>query len=144
MASNASVPSATLSGGDIVASHDTHPQVLRRILQNLIDNALNYAGDVETRLRMDGAGRILIDVLDRGPGIPPEQLENVVKPFQRLEPSRCRGTGGTGLGLAIAQQLTRALGGTLRLSNRDGGGLQATIELNPPCSSNVQHNGASC
>lgn len=125
------------------ASHDTHPQVLRRILQNLIDNALNYAGDVETRLRMDEPGRIHIDVLDRGPGIPSEQLENVVKPFQRLEPSRCRGTGGTGLGLAIAQQLTQALGGELRLSNRDGGGLQATIGLRSPSSSTVQPHGVS-
>ena len=131
-----------LSAGDS-ASHDTHPQVLRRILQNLVDNALNYAGDVETRLRMDEAGRICIDVLDRGPGIPPEQLENVVKPFQRLEPSRCRGTGGTGLGLAIAQQLTHALGGLLRLSNREGGGLQATIELRSTPSSTVQHQGAA-
>ena len=104
---------------------------------------LNYAGDVETRLRMDEGGRICIDVLDRGPGIPPEQLENVVKPFQRLEPSRCRGTGGTGLGLAIAQQLTQALGGALRLSNREGGGLQATIELRSTPSSTVQHQGAA-
>lgn len=111
------------------ASRDTHPQVLRRILQNLIDNALNYAGDAETRLRIDDAGHACIDVLDRGPGIPPEQLESVLKPFQRLEPSRCRSTGGTGLGLAIAQQLTSALGGVLLLTNRDGGGLQATIRL---------------
>ena len=118
----------TLASG-ASASRDTHPQVLRRILQNLIDNALNYAGDVETRLRVDEAGWACIDVLDRGPGIPLDQLETVIKPFQRLEPSRCRSTGGTGLGLAIAQQLTSALGGVLQLSNRDGGGLQATIRL---------------
>lgn len=111
------------------ASRDTHPQALRRILQNLIDNALAYAGNVETRLRTDASGRACIDVLDRGPGIPADQLDAVLQPFHRLEPSRGRTTGGTGLGLAIAQQLTRALGGSLSLANRDGGGLQVTIAL---------------
>lgn len=117
-----------LAEGD-VATKQTHPQVLRRILQNLIDNALNYAQDVEVRLRVDDSGNVLIEVLDRGPGIPPDRLESVLKPFHRLETSRSRATGGTGLGLAIAQQLTQSIGGTLRLSNRAGGGLQATIAL---------------
>lgn len=117
-----------LAEGD-VAIRDTHPQALRRILQNLIDNALNHAGNVETRLRVDDAGRAFIDVLDRGPGIPPDQLEDVLKPFKRLEPSRCRSTGGTGLGLAIGQQLATAIGGKLHLANREGGGLKASIEL---------------
>jgi signal transduction histidine kinase len=110
------------------ASLRTHPQVLRRVLQNLIDNALAYAGAAETRLRVD-AGQACIDVLDRGPGIPEEQLDAVLQPFQRLEPSRGRDTGGTGLGLAIARQLAQALGGDLRLSNREGGGLQASLVL---------------
>lgn len=110
------------------ALRDTHPPVLRRVLQNLIDNALAYAGAVETRLRVEG-GVVHVDVLDRGPGIPEDQLEQVLQPFTRLEPSRSRDTGGTGLGLAIAQQLAQALGGRLRLSNREGGGLQATLVL---------------
>lgn len=112
-----------------MASRDTHPQVLRRVLQNLIDNALNHAGSAETQVRIDGAGRACIDVLDRGPGIPSDQWETALKPFQRLEPSRARATGGTGLGLAIAQQLTQALGGSLQLSHREGGGLRATVTL---------------
>jgi len=124
--------------GSAVAFHDTHPQTLRRVLQNLIDNALAYAGDVETRLRLDDAGHACIDVLDRGPGIPDDQLDAVLKPFHRLEPSRGRGTGGTGLGLAIAQQLAQALGGSLRLSNRAGGGLQATLVLGSAPSRAVQ------
>ena len=57
------------------------------------------------------------------------ELERVMQPFYRLETSRNRGTGGTGLGLAIAQQLAQALGGRLKLSNRQGGGLQATLTL---------------
>lgn len=114
--------------GDI-ASLLTHPQVLRRIVQNLIDNALAYAGSAETMVRVDAEGRVCIDVLDRGPGIPEDQLEAVLQPFRRLESSRSRSSGGTGLGLAIAQQLTQALDGRLRLSNREGGGLQATVVL---------------
>jgi signal transduction histidine kinase len=121
-----------------LASRDTHPQVLRRVLQNLIDNALNHAGSAETQLRVDGEGRACIDVLDRGPGIPADQLEAALKPFHRLEPSRGRSTGGTGLGLAIAQQLTQALGGTLRLSQREGGGLRATIVLPDSASPPIQ------
>ena len=117
-----------LADGD-TASLQTHPQVLRRVLQNLIDNALEYTGSAETRLRVDAEGRVCIDVLDRGPGVPEDQLEAVLQPFHRLEPSRCRATGGTGLGLAIAQQLAQALGGSLKLTNREGSGLQATIKL---------------
>ncbi|MCF7223528.1 HAMP domain-containing sensor histidine kinase [Marilutibacter chinensis] len=116
------------TGGDN-ASLQTHPQVLRRVLQNLIDNALAYAGSAETRLRVDGKGQVCIDVLDRGPGVPEAQLDAIKQPFHRLEPSRSRSTGGTGLGLAIAHQLTNALGGQLALINRDGGGLQATLTL---------------
>ncbi|WP_140726670.1 sensor histidine kinase [Pseudomonas sp. Hp2] len=111
------------------ASLQTHPQVLRRVVQNLIDNALAYAGSAETALRVEAGGRIRIEVLDRGPGIPDDQLEAVLQPFHRLEPSRCRAHGGTGLGLAIAQQLTQALGGELRLANREGGGLRAMLVL---------------
>lgn len=114
--------------GDSVALQ-THPQVLRRVVQNLIDNALAYGGSAEATLRVEPDGRACIDVLDRGPGIPEDQLEAVLLPFHRLESSRSRSSGGTGLGLAIAQQLTQSLGGELRLSNREGGGLCATIAL---------------
>ena len=68
-------------------------------------------------------------MLDRGPGIPEDQLEAVLQPFFRLEQSRNRGTGGTGLGLAIAQQLSHAIGATLELSNREDGGLAAQITM---------------
>jgi len=111
------------------ASRHTHPQALRRVVQNLIDNALAYAGSAEARLRVDGDGTAWIDILDRGPGIAPESLETVLQPFQRLETSRSRSSGGTGLGLAIAQQLAEAIGGRLRLSNREGGGLCASVAL---------------
>jgi signal transduction histidine kinase len=119
-----------VSRGEVAnASLLTHPQVLRRVIQNLIDNALAYAGSAEATLHVQPGGKVCIEVIDRGPGIPEDQLETVLEPFRRLEPSRCRASGGTGLGLAIARQLTQALGGTLRLSNREGGGLRARVML---------------
>ena len=68
-------------------------------------------------------------IADRGPGIPAAELDKVMQPFYRLETSRNRDTGGTGLGLAIAQQLTASIGATLTLRNREGGGLEAIVEL---------------
>lgn len=109
---------------------DTRPDALRRLLTNLIDNALKFAGAAELRLiAQPGGTGWLLQVLDRGPGIPDELLSQVIKPFYRLERSRNRDTGGTGLGLAIAAQLATSLGQGLRLTNREGGGLCAEIEL---------------
>ena len=107
----------------------TRPHALRRILTNLIDNALKFGGSAEISAERDAAGSIVIKVLDRGPGIPEDQLDAVLQPFFRLEQSRNRGTGGTGLGLAIAHQLAQAIGGSLTLRNREGGGLSAKISI---------------
>jgi signal transduction histidine kinase len=100
------------------------PQALRRIVGNLVDNALKYAGAAE--IVVNG---LSIAVLDRGPGIPAASLEAVFEPFVRLEPSRNRQTGGTGLGLAIARQLSVAMNARLTLRQRDGGGLEARLTL---------------
>ena len=77
----------------------TRPHALRRIVTNLIDNALKFAGEAEVNVRRTPEGRTCITVLDHGPGIPEGQLEAVLQPFYRLEQSRNRNTGGTGLGL---------------------------------------------
>ena len=106
----------------------TRPQSLRRLIVNLVDNALKFAGDTEIAVKRE-AEVISITVLDRGPGIPEGELDAVLQPFFRLENSRSRATGGTGLGLAIARQLAETLGGSLKLANRDGGGLAAGITL---------------
>lgn len=103
-------------------------RALRRIVGNLLGNALRY-GDgqgVELRLdcRQDGAR---IEVLDRGPGIPEAELERVFQPFYRLEGSRARDTGGSGLGLAIVRQLADAYGWSIGLLPRAGGGLRAEL-----------------
>jgi signal transduction histidine kinase len=107
----------------------THPQALRRIMINLIDNGLKFGEDVEVAVDARRPNGITITVSDRGPGIPDEHLKSVFLPFYRIEASRNRETGGTGLGLAIAQQLASALRGTLTLANRDGGGLEARLDF---------------
>jgi signal transduction histidine kinase len=117
-----------LSHGAVV----TRPHALRRILTNLIDNALKFAGSAEIEAQERDDGTVYIRVLDRGPGIPEGQLESVLQPFFRLEQSRNRDTGGTGLGLAIAHQLATVIGASLTLRNRDGGGLAAEIAIRGP------------
>jgi signal transduction histidine kinase len=120
---------AVTINGKINAAIETRPHALRRIFTNLIDNALKFGGNAEVHLERDSQGSVIITVLDRGPGIPEDQLEAVLQPFFRLEQSRNRGTGGTGLGLAIAHQLALATGASLKLRNRQGGGLSAEISI---------------
>ena len=101
---------------------------LRRALGNLVENALRYAGEpVEVEARREGA-HVVIDVLDRGPGIPEGQAERLKQPFTRLDPARS-GRGGAGLGLAIVERVARAHGGRLELAPRPGGGLAARLTL---------------
>ena len=114
--------------GDGGAPVLTRPRALRRIVANLLDNALKFGREVEVKIGRH-AGEIIVSVLDRGPGIPPDKLQSVLQPFVRLEESRNRDTGGSGLGLAIVQQLATTLNGTLSLSNRPGGGLHAQLCL---------------
>ena len=113
----------------------TRPHALRRILGNLIDNALKFGGAAELELRPLDGGAVAILVRDPGPGIAEHQLEAVFQPFFRLESSRNRNTGGAGLGLAIAQQLSVALEGALTLRNRSDGptGLEAELVLSSLC-----------
>jgi signal transduction histidine kinase len=107
----------------------TRPHGLRRILGNLVDNALKYAGAVHLSIARDADGQIVVRVRDNGPGIPEEELEKVFEPFYRVEASRNRDTGGTGLGLAIARQLAATINGTLTLRNHPDGGLEASLAL---------------
>lgn len=115
--------------GVVLGTAATKPHALRRILTNLIDNAIKFSGSAEISVARKDGGEIVITVLDRGPGIPQDMLEAAMQPFFRLEQSRNRETGGMGLGLAIAQQLAATLGGSVRLYNRDGGGLAAEVMI---------------
>lgn len=106
----------------------TRPHALRRVLDNLIDNALKHGGSAAVAVCRDGS-ELVVSVRDRGPGIPAEHLDDVLKPYFRLEASRSRETGGSGLGLAIATNLVSVLRGRLTLRNRPEGGLEAEIRL---------------
>jgi signal transduction histidine kinase len=104
------------------------PEGLKRLLQNLLDNALRYGRDVSLEIA-DAAEALTFRVRDHGPGIPQADLERVFEPFFRLEGSRNPGTGGTGLGLSIARNIAQSMGGEVTLRNREGGGLEATVVL---------------
>ncbi len=101
---------------------------VRRAVSNLVDNALRYGREpIEILLAPDGTGAI-IEVNDRGPGIPPGEVERLKRPFTRLESARS-GPAGSGLGLAIEERVARAHGGALELGPREGGGLVARLSL---------------
>jgi len=105
---------------------------LKRIITNLVENAVRYAGGC--RIELATRGRMAeLRVIDHGPGLPPDMLETVFEPFYRMESSRNRDTGGTGLGLSVARALAEAQGATLTLHNRYEGaavtGLEARLTL---------------
>jgi two-component system osmolarity sensor histidine kinase EnvZ len=103
---------------------------LRRIVTNLLSNAARYAAGKEIELGCEcGENESVIRVLDRGPGIPPQEIENVFRPFYRLESSRSTATGGSGLGLAIAKQLAEVNGWSIALLPREGGGTEARLTI---------------
>ena len=104
------------------------PTALRRALNNLIENAVRYGDRARVAIASAPDGP-LITIDDDGPGIPPDRIEDVYKPFVRLETSRSRDTGGSGLGLSIARSIILAHGGELTLSNRKQGGLHVEIRL---------------
>jgi two-component system OmpR family sensor kinase len=101
---------------------------LRRLVSNLLDNALKYGNRARLRLRVE-QDSCLLEVDDDGPGIPEQMQQRVFDPFFRIETSRNRDTGGVGLGLASVQAIVLDHGGEITLSNRRGGGLRVTVWL---------------
>lgn len=104
---------------------------LKRMLNNLIGNALYHAGKgVEVAAYVSGdssAPYVVLSVLDRGAGIDPSELEGIFNPFIRGD--RARSGKGTGLGLAIVKRIAAQHGGNVELRNRSGGGLEARVRL---------------
>ncbi len=101
---------------------------VERLLTNLIDNAYKYGSpSVEVSTRRD-RGKVVLEVADRGPGIPADQVERLKKPFTRLSAAR-GGAMGSGLGLAIVERVARLHGGTFELLAREGGGTLARVTL---------------
>lgn len=103
-------------------------RALTRAMQNLIENALKFGTETEIRIE-DSSERLVIRVLDNGPGLSDALLEKVFDPFFRAESSRNRETGGSGLGLSIARNIVRAHGGDIHLKRRSQGGLETVVEL---------------
>lgn len=104
------------------------PIALRRLVANLLDNAVKFGGCARARVYAE-RGAAVIEVDDDGPGIPAHERERVFEPFHRGEPSRSRETGGAGLGLAVVRSVARSHGGDVKLDNRDEGGLRARAHL---------------
>ncbi len=110
------------------------PRAMKRALNNLVSNAVSYAGNArivlaQPRPALRGGRVVTLLVEDDGPGIPSDELEQVFLPFRRLEASRSRETGGVGLGLSIARNILRAHGGDVTLGNHPGGGARAIVTL---------------
>jgi signal transduction histidine kinase len=124
-------------GSDVAYTGPQHvafpgrPIGLRRAFGNLVDNAVKYGARPTIDLQCQG-NAVQVTIIDQGPGIPADALEQVFVPFRRLEPSRNRNTGGMGLGLTSARAGFRAHGGDVILSNATGGGLRATVILPLP------------
>ena len=114
---------------DAVAMADAG--LLERVLANVIDNALRYAPDSPVRVTASTVGgRVLIAVIDDGPGIPRGTAEQLFAPFQRLGDQD--NTTGIGLGLSVAKGFVDAMGGTIQATDTPGGGLTVLVELDSP------------
>jgi signal transduction histidine kinase len=107
------------------------PDLLRRVLDNLIDNAVRHSppgGRIDLRARRHDQ-QWLFDVADQGPGVPAAQRDRVFERFARLDPARSRRSGGAGLGLALSAAVARAHGGALELVDPDGPGARFRLRL---------------
>jgi len=121
---------ARTGGGDPAVVSD--PERLRRILENLVDNAVKYTPpggrvEVEVFAGPDGAARVTI--ADNGPGIPAEHLPRIFERFYRVDKARSRATGGTGLGLAIVRHVAQAHGGEVTVESIEGQGSTFRLAL---------------
>ena len=111
------------------------PELLRSAIENIVRNGLQYTArdsQVEIRLscsQIHGRDYAVVVVVDEGPGVPEDALEELFRPFYRVEEARDRLSGGSGLGLAIAERIIRLHGGTVEASNASKKGLQVEISI---------------
>ena len=107
------------------------PVLLRRALDNLLDNAAKYsepATPVKLEVAPNGSS-VAFAVVDRGVGMTADELDHAFTPFWRADSSRARKTGGVGLGLALARRIARAHGGDVTLASTPGRGTTARLEI---------------
>jgi two-component system, OmpR family, sensor histidine kinase CpxA len=106
-------------------------ELLRSAFENVVRNAVRYTAPA-TSVRISTScevNEVRVVVQDHGPGVPDSELDNVFKPFYRVDTSRERRTGGVGLGLAIAERSIKLHNGTIRAGNMVQGGFQIEIAL---------------
>jgi len=105
--------------------------LLRRALDNLLDNAAKYSdGETPVKLAVIPSGAsVAFEVVDKGIGMSAEELERAFTPFWRADSSRTRKTGGVGLGLALARRIARVHGGEVTLTSTPGLGTTARLEV---------------
>ena len=131
---------------DVRVTADVTPDILvmgnaidlRRVFNNVIENARRYGKspgepltyiDITCKVRMRGQGkRAIIEMQDHGAGVPEQMIENLLKPFTRLDSARGQ-ANGAGLGLAIVQRVVTRHNAELHVSNREGGGLKIQIAM---------------
>lgn len=101
---------------------------LRRVVANLVDNAVKYGRVAHVQIRLAG-DMVIMTVDDEGPGIPANQRQAMLEPFNRLETSRNRTTGGAGLGLAVVRSVVEGHGGTIEIAEAPRGGARVKVEL---------------
>ncbi|MGC1377829.1 MAG: ATP-binding protein [Anaerolineales bacterium] len=107
------------------------PEQLRRVLVNLLDNAIKFTaqGGIRVKVSLPEEGTLCIEVVDSGPGIPPEQLPDIFETFRRASDYVQREHQGAGLGLSIAKQLVTGMGGQISVASTLGVGTTFTICL---------------
>ncbi|HEY4016855.1 MAG TPA: HAMP domain-containing sensor histidine kinase [Polyangiaceae bacterium] len=119
------------SGGGLPAI-EADPMLLRRALDNLLDNADKYSPDADAPVVLRATarfGKVTFEVIDAGVGIEPHDLPRVFTPFFRGDRSRSRGTGGVGLGLTLAKRIVVAHAGTIALESAVGSGTTVRVVL---------------
>ncbi|MCB8838791.1 ATP-binding protein [Aurantimonas sp. VKM B-3413] len=121
-------PIETVELGSEPPVTSARPLALKRALRNLIDNAAVHGGGASVALAA-ADGEAVITITDNGPGIPEELIGRAFEPFFRVDPGRRQLKPGAGLGMAIAKEIIDQAGGSIRIANRNGGGLTQTVRL---------------
>lgn len=119
----------TVAFDETLPTLDADPVLLRRVVDNLLDNARKYSDGVITLEARARAALLVVSVTDTGPGIDPADVPHLFTPFFRADRSRTRGTGGVGLGLALARRIVEAHGGSIAVHTRPGTGTTFEFEL---------------